>query len=58
MKKHCFLVTALLLVFAGAASAQQLSDPKSKTDVPFAIELHTSGTALQDDSGLIRHQFY
>jgi len=35
MKKRCFLVTALLLVFAGAASAQQWSGPKSTTDVPF-----------------------
>jgi hypothetical protein len=44
MKKHCFLVTVLLLVFAGAASAQQLSDPKSKTDVPF--DFVVNGTTL------------
>jgi hypothetical protein len=52
MKKHCFLITALLLVFAGAASAQQLSDPKLKSDVPF--DFVVNGTTLPAGAYVVR----
>jgi hypothetical protein len=42
MKKHCLLVTALLLVFASAAFAQQWSGPKLISDVPFNFVVNGS----------------
>ena len=52
MKKHCFLVTALLLVFADSAAAQQWSDPKLISDVPF--DFVVSGTTLPAGTYVVR----
>lgn len=60
MKMRCFLVTALFLILAGAASAQQWSSPKLRSDVPFdflvngttfpagtyVVQTYTTGHAL------------
>jgi hypothetical protein len=52
MKKHYFLVTALSLIFAGSAAAQQWSDPKLITNVPF--DFVVSGTTLPAGTYVVR----
>lgn len=60
MKKCCFLLTALFLLFAGTAVAQRWSSPQLITNVPFdfvvndttlpagtyIVKTHTTGYAL------------
>jgi hypothetical protein len=52
MKMRCFLVTALFLIFAGAASAQRWSGPKWVADVPF--DFVSNGTTLPAGTYLVQ----
>ena len=44
MKMHCFLLTAVLIIFAGRAPAQLWSSPKLTSDVSF--DFVVNGTTL------------
>ena len=52
MIKSCLVFTAVCLIFAGAAHAQQWSSPKMMTDVPF--DFVVNGTTLPAGTYLVR----
>jgi hypothetical protein len=55
MKMRCFLVTALFLIFSGAASAQQWSGPKLISNVPF--DFVVNGTTFPAGTYVVQTYF-